>query len=151
MRLPKDYDSVMARSNEIQKKALGMDFDKYESGSVAFDYEGLMKDTGYTIQECIEIEAETAVGNTPLIELRNITKLSRKYAAPGMGARIFVKDEMCNASGSFKARRAALAVHHAKKLGYEGRYGGNFRKLRCSSCISGCDAGNEMYCRSGVL
>ena len=43
MRLPKDYDSVMARSNEIQKKALGMDFDKYESGSVAFDYEGLMK------------------------------------------------------------------------------------------------------------
>ena len=37
MRLPKDYDSVMARSNEIQKKALGMDFDKYESGSVAFD------------------------------------------------------------------------------------------------------------------
>lgn len=64
MRLPKDYDSVMARSNEIQKKALGMDFDKYESGSVAFDYEGLMKDTGYTIQECIEIEAETAVGNT---------------------------------------------------------------------------------------
>lgn len=120
MRLPKDYDSVMARSNEIQKKALGMDFDKYESGSIAFDYEGLMKDTGYTIQECIEIEAETAVGNTPLIELRNITKLSRKYAAPGMGARIFVKDEMCNASGSFKARRAALAVHHAKKLGYEG-------------------------------
>ena len=120
MALAKDYDSVMGRSTEIQKKALGMDFEKYESGSIAFDYEGLMADVGYTLEECVEIESRTAVGNTPLIELRNITKLARKYAEPGKGARIFLKDEMCNASGSFKARRAALAVHHAKKLGYKG-------------------------------
>ncbi|HKM28819.1 MAG TPA: 2-amino-4-oxopentanoate thiolase subunit OrtB, partial [Anaerovoracaceae bacterium] len=59
-------------------------------------------------------------GNTPLIELRNITALARKYAKPGYGARIFAKDEAANASGSFKARRAACAVAHAKKLGYPG-------------------------------
>lgn len=120
MALAKDYDSVMGRSAEIQKKALGLDYEKYESGSLAFDYEALMKDTGYTVEDCDRIEAETAVGHTPLIELRNLTKLARKYAEPGKGARIFAKDEACNASGSFKARRAALAVHHAKKLGYKG-------------------------------
>lgn len=120
MNVAKDYNSVMARSNEIQKKALGLDFNQYESGNIAFDYERLMSDTGYSIDEATKIEAETGVGNTPLLELRNMTALARKYAAPNKGARIFVKDEMCNASGSFKARRAALAVHRAKELGYKG-------------------------------
>ncbi len=120
MALAKDYKSVMGRSNEIQKKALGLDYAGYESGSIAFDYEALMKDTGYTLDEINKIQSRTDVGNTPLIELRNISALSRKYAKPGYGARIFAKDEACNASGSFKARRAACAVAHAKKLGYKG-------------------------------
>ena len=118
MALAKDYNSVMGRSNEIMKKALGLDYATYESGSVAFDYESLMKDTGYTLEEINKIQSKTGVGNTPLLELRNLTALSRKYAKPGYGARIFAKDESCNASGSFKARRAACAVAHAKKLGY---------------------------------
>ena len=120
MTLAKDYDSVMGRSNEIQRKALGLDYAEFESGSVAFDYEALMKSTGYTLEEVAKIQAKTAVGNTPLIELRNLTALARKYAKPGYGARIFAKDEAANASGSFKARRAACAVAHAKKLGYKG-------------------------------
>ena len=120
MALAKDYNSVMGRSNEIMKKALGLDYATYESGSVAFDYESLMKDTGYTLEEINKIQSKTGVGNTPLLELRNLTALSRKYAKPGYGARIFAKDESCNASGSFKARRAACAVAHAKKLGYKG-------------------------------
>lgn len=120
MALAKDYDSVMGRSNEIMKKALGLDYKDFESGSVAFDYEGLMKATNYTLDEVARIQSRTAVGNTPLIELRNITALARKYAKPGYGARIFAKDEAANASGSFKARRAACAVAHAKKLGYPG-------------------------------
>ena len=107
MALAKDYDSVMGRSNEIMKEALGLDYSEFESGSIAFDYEALMKATGYTLDEINKIQARTDVGNTPLIELRNITELSRKYAKPGFGARIFAKDEACNASGSFKARRAA--------------------------------------------
>ena len=120
MALAKDYDSVMGRSNDIMKEALGLDYADFESGSVAFDYEALMKSTGYTLDEVAKIQARTAVGNTPLIELRNLSALSRKYAKPGYGARIFAKDEAANASGSFKARRAECAVAHAKKLGYKG-------------------------------
>ena len=118
--LKKDYASVMSRSNEIMKKSLGIDFSQFESGSIAFDYEKLMEATGYTLEKIIEIQSRTGVGNTPLLELRNITNLARKYATPGYGARIFIKDEATNASGSFKARRAACAVAHAKKLGFKG-------------------------------
>ena len=120
MALAKDYQSVMARSNEIQKEALGLDYKDFEISPIAFDYDALMKSTGYTLEEIEKIQSLHGVGNTPLLELRNITKLARKYAKPGYGARIFVKDESCNASGSFKDRRAACAVAHAKKLGYKG-------------------------------
>ena len=120
MKLAKDYDSVMGRAADIMKSSLGLDFNEFESGSVAFDYEGLMKATGYTIEEVDKIQSRTGVGHTQLLELRNITKLARKYAKPGFGARIFAKDEAANASGSFKDRRAACAVAHAKKLGYKG-------------------------------
>ena len=80
----------------------------------------LMKATNYTLDEIEKIQSRTGVGDTPLLELRNISALARKYAKPGYGARILVKDEAANASGSFKDRRAACAVAHAKKLGYKG-------------------------------
>ena len=35
MKLAKDYDSVMGRSAEIMKASLGLDFNDFESGSVA--------------------------------------------------------------------------------------------------------------------
>ena len=120
MALAKDYQSVMGRSNEIQKEALGLDYSDFETSPISFDYDALMKSTGYTLDEIERIQGLHGVGNTPLLELRNITKLARKYAKPGYGARIFVKDESCNASGSFKDRRAACAVAHAKQLGYKG-------------------------------
>ena len=120
MTLAKDYQSVMGRSNEIQKEALGLDYSNFETSPISFDYDALMKSTGYTLDEIERIQGLHGVGNTPLLELRNVTKLARKYAKPGYGARIFAKDESCNASGSFKDRRAACAVAHAKKLGYKG-------------------------------
>lgn len=120
MTLAKDYASVMGRSNEIQKDALGLDYAEFEQSPISFDYEKLMTSTGYTLQEVNRIQSQFGVGDTPLLELRNITKLARKYAKPGYGARIFTKDEAANASGSFKDRRAACAVAHAKKLGYKG-------------------------------
>ena len=43
-----------------------------------------------------------------------------QLAPAGKGATILVKDEAANPSGSFKARRAALAVHEAQRLGYAG-------------------------------
>ena len=120
MTLKKDYASVMGRSNEIQKKALGLDYTEFETSPVSFDYNKLMTSTGYTLDEVNRIQSQFGVGDTPLLELRNITKLARKYAEPHYGARIFVKDEAANPSGSFKDRRAACAVAHAKKLGYKG-------------------------------
>ena len=120
MALAKDYASVMGRNNEIMKKALGLDYEEFESGRLRFDYEELMTSTGYTLEEIQRIQALTGVGNTPILELRNLTALARKYAKPGYGATILAKDEASNPSGSFKARRAACAVAHAKKLGYKG-------------------------------
>jgi cysteine synthase len=114
------YEAVNARRNEIMKNALGMDYDKFESGSMAFDYEAMMRETGYDLQEIQRIQRSVGVGDTPLLELKNLTALARKLAPKGKGARIFVKDESCNPSGSFKDRRAAISVYQAKKLGYEG-------------------------------
>ena len=119
-KLPQDYDSVMARKNEVMNKALSIDYSVFESGGMAFDYERMMRETGYSLEEMQEIQYSVGVGNTPIIELRNLTALARACAPEGKGARIFIKDEACNPSGSFKARRAANAVYHAKRLGYKG-------------------------------
>ncbi len=115
-----DYLELMERKNEIMKKSVGIDYSLFESGSIAFDYEGMMEKVGYSLEEIREIQEETGVGNTPMYELRNLTILARSLATAGKGARIFLKDEASNPSGSFKARRAATAVYHAKKLGYTG-------------------------------
>ena len=114
------YKAVMSRRPEIMKSAVGIDYSQFESGSIAFDYERMMHETGYTLEEMQKIQYSTGVGNTPILELKNLTALARKYAPEGKGARIFIKDEASNPSGSFKARRAANAVYHAKKLGYKG-------------------------------
>lgn len=114
------YEAVMSRKVEIMKTALGMDYDVYETSPLAFDYDRMMADVGYTIEEMSEIQAQTKVGNTPLHELTNLTEAVRQIAGPGKGATILVKDEQCNASGSFKARRAAISCYEAKKRGYAG-------------------------------
>lgn len=114
------YEEVMSRKNQIMIKSVGMDFDKYEKGSIAFDYEVMMRDIGYSLSDIMKIQREVGVGNTPLLELRNITALARKVSKTGKAARIFVKDESCNPSGSFKDRRASVSVYDAKERGYKG-------------------------------
>jgi len=113
-------DELLSRKNEIMKQSVGIDYAKYELGSIAFDYELMMKEHSYPIATMKEIQLEHGVGQTPLKELKNITALARKNAKPGYGARIFIKDEAQNDSGSFKARRASMACYQAKKLGYAG-------------------------------
>lgn len=115
-----NYTEFMSRRNEIMKKSVGLDYDKYENEGIGFDYELMMNDQGYDLETIKEIQTANMVGNTPLVELKNITRYARLYSKKGYGARIFLKDEAANLSGSFKARRAALAVHQAKKLGYKG-------------------------------
>lgn len=116
----KSYSEVMARKNSIMKKALGLDYEEFECKGLRFDYEGMMEKAGYSIEEVRKIQQETNVGNTPLIELRNLTAAARALAAPGKGARIFVKDEASNPSGSFKARRASVSCYYAAEKGYKG-------------------------------
>ena len=114
------YAAVLGRRNDIMKAAVGMDFAQFESGALRFDYEGMMAAPGLSMADVIGIQRRYAVGDTPLIELKNITALARKLAPEGKGARILIKDEACNPSGSFKARRAAVSVDTAKRMGYKG-------------------------------
>ncbi len=114
------YESIMAQRADIIRASIGLDYAEYQTGVLAFDYERLLGDTGYDIDTARRVQLETAVGNTPLVELCNITELARAVAAPGRGARIFLKDEAANPSGSFKDRRASLSVHEARKRGYKG-------------------------------
>jgi 2-amino-4-ketopentanoate thiolase beta subunit len=116
----RSYQSVIQRKPEIIQKATNIDYHVFESGGLSFDYERMMAQVAYSIDEIRRIQQETGVGNTPLLELRNITALVRYLAGPGKGARIFIKDEAVNPSGSFKARRAAVSVYHAKQHGYQG-------------------------------
>lgn len=114
------YQAVMARKNEIMKSSMGLDYETYRQGELAFDYERMMNDCGFTLEDIIRIQSETKVGNTPMFELHNLTAAVRKISAPGKGARIFVKDEAANASGSFKARRASISAYVAAQKGYKG-------------------------------
>ena len=114
------YEAVLADRDAIMRASVGIDYQQYVTGALAFDYERLLADTGYDIQRTQSVQTRTGVGNTPLIELHNITSLVRSIADHGKGARIFVKDEAANPSGSFKDRRASLSVCEAQHRGYEG-------------------------------
>jgi len=99
------FDAIMARRGEIMLNALGMDYSVFEQSPIAFDYEGMMSAHGYSLQDIVAIQTKAGVGNTPLLELRNLTDVVRSMSAPGKGARIFVKDEAANMAGAFKDRR----------------------------------------------
>ncbi len=114
------YLEVMKRRDQIIKDSLKLDYSDFEFDGIGFDYEKMMDSTGFSFLDVVNIQAENRVGNTPLIELKNLTKYARKFSKKGYGARIFLKDEANNLSGSFKARRAAISVYQAKRLGYKG-------------------------------
>jgi 2-amino-4-ketopentanoate thiolase beta subunit len=119
---PRDmsYAAVMGRKNEIMKASLGIDYDDYVQSPIAFDYERMMDETGYSHEDVARIQRETKVGNTPLFELHNLTQAVRRISEPGKGATILLKDEAANASGSFKARRASISAYEAARKGFKG-------------------------------
>lgn len=114
------YEQVMMQRSSIIKNSIDINYELYEKDNISFAYEKMMEDAGYNIEEVGKIQAETSVGNTPIYELKNLTKLARLYAKEGKGARIFLKDEAVNPSGSFKARRASINCYHAKRKGFKG-------------------------------
>jgi cysteine synthase len=114
-------DAVLARAPEIMRKSLGgLDYEQFELGGLAFDYERMMNSVPYTLTEVLHIQKESKVSGTPMFELHNINRLVKKHSEKGAGARILLKDEAANASGSFKDRRASLSVFHAEKMNYDG-------------------------------
>lgn len=114
------YKAVMARKNQIMKESVGINYEQYEQDYLSFDYEKMLSDCGFEINKIRKIQADNGVGQTPLKECKNISALARKVSKPGYGARIFIKDEALNDSGSFKARRASISCYQAKKMGYKG-------------------------------
>ncbi len=108
MSLRDSYAAVMARRGDIVRRSIGL------------DYERLLADTGYDVETVRALQARTGVGATPLVELPNLTRLVRSTCEPGRGARLFLKDEAANPSGSFKDRRASVSVHEARERGFEG-------------------------------
>ena len=85
------YEALMARKNEIMIKSVGIDFSKYETGVISFDYEGMMRDIGYSLSDIMKIQEEVGVGNTPLLELKNITNLARKVSKNWESSKNFCK------------------------------------------------------------
>jgi len=114
------YAAVLARRNDIMKASLGMDYEAFATSPIAFDYPAMMAATGYDLERIAAIQRQTKVGETPLYELRRLTDAVRSIAEPGKGARILLKDEAANASGSFKARRASISAYEAQAKGYAG-------------------------------
>lgn len=62
----KNYQAVMSRRNEIMKAAVGLDYSRFETGAIAFDYEGLMAAPGLDINKIHDIQRGFGVGDTPL-------------------------------------------------------------------------------------
>ncbi|MFA7075089.1 MAG: 2-amino-4-oxopentanoate thiolase subunit OrtB [Candidatus Izemoplasmatales bacterium] len=114
------YNSVMQRKNEIMQKSVGINYQTHEKNYINFDYEALLHEGDFSLEQIKNIQNNNGVGSTPLKECKNITQLARKVSKPGYGARIFIKDESLNDSGSFKARRASISCYQAKKMGFKG-------------------------------
>ncbi len=150
------YASVLACKEEILRKSTGIDYAQFRLGTIAFDYELLMNSIGYSIDDVRAIQRQSHVGDTPLMEMSNLTSLVRKIAPPGKGARIFLKDEAANPSGSFKDRRASLSIHEAKRKGYAGvaaATSGNYGAAVASQAAQAnlrCIIVQEMYNSRGV-
>jgi cysteine synthase len=115
-----DIEKLEKRKSEIIKRSTGLNYSEFETDGIGFNYEKMMGSTGYTFEDVMNIQKENMIGTTPLTELKNLTEYARKFSDDGYGAKILLKDEAANLSGSFKARRAAMSVHKAKQLGYKG-------------------------------
>ncbi|MDD4068904.1 MAG: hypothetical protein PHF05_00455, partial [Candidatus Izemoplasmatales bacterium] len=74
------YLSVMSRKNQIMQKSVGINYDQYESDYLNFDYEAMLSEGNFTIEEIRKIQNDFGVGNTPLKECKNIAALARKVS-----------------------------------------------------------------------
>jgi hypothetical protein len=134
-------EAIMARRGEIMTRALGMDYSEFERTPIAFDYEAMMAAHGFSLDDIVGIQRVGGVGDTPLLELRNLTDLVRSYAEPGRGARIFVKDEAANMAAAITAGPAIDRRRRGWRDTRLHRHIGRVR--RTNRCKSQCNTGEQ--------
>ena len=78
------YQAVMDQKAEIMRASVGIDYGKYTTGPLSFDYEAMLHDTGYDLDAIRDIQGRSAVGDTPLVELKHLTELVRALSGPIM-------------------------------------------------------------------
>lgn len=67
MSLDKSYAGINSRKNEIMKNAMQIDYDQFEKEGIGFDYEGMMKKVGYSIEEMRKIQLEHGVDRKSVV------------------------------------------------------------------------------------
>ena len=77
------YTEIMNKRKQIIRDSTRFDYERFELGGLAFAYEAMMQNTGYSHEEIRQIQHSTGVGNTPLLELHNITRLARRVSQIG--------------------------------------------------------------------
>lgn len=145
------YNAVMARRAEIMRKAVGIDYEKFIIDGFAFDYEGMMKEVGYSIEEVRKIQAETCVGNTPLVELKNINKLIKKIAPKGKGAPNISKRRGDKSIRKLQRPQSSCECLSCTETWLQRCHRCNEWKLRSSGRISSSQARTKMHHRSRML
>jgi len=60
------YAAIMDQRAEIMRASVAIDYERYTTGKLAFDYERLMADTGYDIATARSVQQRTCVGNRVL-------------------------------------------------------------------------------------
>ena len=88
------YTEVMERRAEIVRDSIGLDYEKYATGVLAFDYEGLLAGTGYdletseTLGEYVELGQEGEVKTWAWVTVPRERKLDppEHHAVPDVPA-----------------------------------------------------------------
>ena len=54
MALDKSYAAINARKSEIMKNSMQLDYAQFENEGIGFDYERMMSEVGYSMEEMRE-------------------------------------------------------------------------------------------------
>ena len=100
------YDALLARRDAIMRRSVGIEYERHRRGAVAWDYEGVMAEVGYDLDQVARIQRERGVGGTPLLE-----------ALHHLGD---VEDTLEHFEEFFEKRRDKLAAVIRSRLGVSG-------------------------------
>ena len=106
-KMDRSYAAVTGRKSQIIRDAIGVDYSKYEKEGIIFDYEALMADTGYTLEDHIRIQQEYNVGKIEY-DLRVIGQTEETGTGVDAddtgGGKVITQKALQNAAGNRKCR-----------------------------------------------